>query len=81
MEKAVAAAESLKGDELQARVQGLRQELEGTVLSASLKPLLRKRVDDLGKRAAAEKRAAGQGAIDQAVAEVGETGLAVVGLG
>lgn len=69
LEAAVAGAEGggLKAEALEARVVELRKELEGAVVSASLKPVLRKRVDDLGKRAAAEKKQAAQAGIDKAV--------------
>lgn len=70
VEKAVGAAEALEGEALEQRVVALRQELEATQLSAALKPLLRRRVDELGKRAAAQRKAAGQAGIDKAVAKV-----------
>lgn len=46
------------------------QELDSTTLSASLKPVLRKTLDTLGKRAAAEKRAALQAGLDKSIAAV-----------
>ena len=47
------------------------QALDSATLSAALKPRLRKKIDELGKRASMEKKAAGQGAIDKAIAQVG----------
>jgi hypothetical protein len=44
--------------------------LDSTVLSASLKPVLRKSLDILGKRAAAEKRAILQAGSDRSIAAV-----------
>ncbi len=71
LEKQVGAAESgLKGAALEAKVVELRLALDEAVLSASLKPLLRKRIDELGKKAAAEKRAAAQAGIDKALSGV-----------
>ena len=46
--------------ELEPKVVGLRQELDASLMSASLKPVFRKRLDDLGKKAAAEKKAIAQ---------------------
>ena len=46
------------------------QELDSTVLSASLKPVLRKALDTLGKRAGAEKRAALQATYDRSISAV-----------
>ncbi len=71
LQAAVAAAApaegGLKGEALEARVVELRKELDGALVSASLKPVLRKQIDDLGKRAAAEKKQAAQAGIDKAV--------------
>lgn len=65
-----AAEEGLKGEALESKVVELRQALDGVLLSASLKPRLRKRIDDLGKKAAAEKKAAAQAGIDKALSGV-----------
>ncbi|GAB5036141.1 alanine-trna ligase [Nannochloropsis oceanica] len=65
-----AAEEGPKGVELEGKVVELRQALDGVLLSASLKPRLRKRIDDLGKKAAAERKAAAQAGIDQALSRV-----------
>lgn len=65
-----AAEEGLKGEGLEGKVVELRQALDGVLLSASLKPKLRKRIDDLGKNAAAEKKAAAQVGIDKALSGV-----------
>ena len=65
-----AAEEGMKGEGLEDKVVELRKALDGMLLSASLKPRLRKRIDDLGKKAAAEKKAAAQAGIDQALSGV-----------
>jgi len=65
-----AAEEGGKGEGLEGKVVELRQALDGVLLSASLKPKLRKRIDDLGKKAAAEKKAAAQAGIDKALSGV-----------
>jgi alanyl-tRNA synthetase len=72
LEAAVAAAEagSLQAEALEGRVVELRKELDGALVSASLKPRLRRRIDDLGKRAAAERKQAAQAGIDKAVAQL-----------
>lgn len=53
-------AEKLSYMELEAAVVGLRQQLDASLMSASLKPVYRKKLDELGKKAATEKKAAAQ---------------------
>jgi len=70
LEARVRAAEEGLPGALEQAVVDLRQALEGTVLSASRKPPLRKRIDELGKKAAAEKRAVAQAGIDKALSSI-----------
>jgi len=53
-------ASKLAYTELEPAVVGLRQQLDSSLMSASLKPVYRKRLDDLGKKAAAERKAVAQ---------------------
>jgi hypothetical protein len=75
MDQAVAEAEALMakaGEVTDADVAGLRQRLEAVGMSASLKPVLRRRLDDLGKAVAAKRKADTQVFLDRGVAAVSE---------